>query len=83
MERFIVVQDLHYVEPYPNALASYLGVYVDGICSFEAKVRVCLLTILEQVHVVRGAIHELPEIHTCAPPHIPSEGFFVIIGSVI
>ena len=30
-----------------------LGVSVDGICSFEAKVRVCLLTILEQVDVIR------------------------------
>ena len=30
-----------------------LGVYVDGICLSESKVRVCLLTILEQVDVVR------------------------------
>lgn len=29
-----------------------LGVSVDGICSFEAKVRVRLLTILEQIDVI-------------------------------
>ena len=33
-------------------LRATLAVYVDGICLFEAKVRVCLLTILEQVDVV-------------------------------
>ena len=54
-----------------------------NIGSIKAKIRVCCLTILEQINVVRHAVYEFPKIHSCTPPHISGKGFFVVIGSVI
>ena len=59
------------------------GISVERICSFEAKIWVCRLTIFEHVEVIRPAVYELRKIQMCTPPYISCKSLSIEISPVI